>query len=327
MERYVAIDDVCAWPNLTLLPNGDIVALLFDQPCHGGWEGDVACWASDDGGHLWTKRGDVSAHAPGTVRMNHAAGVAHDGALLALVSGYDHKAPRGQQPPEGASQFLPAEACRSYDGGRNWQRAQSVCLPQGYHQLIPFGDIVQGPEGVLAAALYSFESRQVNDALVLFSSDDGHTWRESALIGAADYNETALTVLQDGAWLAAIRTVRDAHLALFSSRDLGRTWTMRGDLSLPNQHPGHLLQLADGRVLLTLGLRNPGLAGVGVRLSGDGGQTWGALSVLVTLDDARDAGYPTSVQLADGTVVTAYYASGVQTHMRYHMGVLRWQVP
>jgi len=25
MERYVVIDNVCAWPNLTLMPDGDIM--------------------------------------------------------------------------------------------------------------------------------------------------------------------------------------------------------------------------------------------------------------------------------------------------------------
>jgi hypothetical protein len=35
MERYVAIDNVCAWPNRTQLPGGVIVATLYNQPCHG----------------------------------------------------------------------------------------------------------------------------------------------------------------------------------------------------------------------------------------------------------------------------------------------------
>jgi len=36
-------------------------------------------------------------------------------------------------------------------------------------------------------------------------------------------------------------------------------------------------------------------------------------------------GYPASVQAADGTLVTAYYASSVPAHQRYHMGVVRWK--
>lgn len=50
MDRYIAIDNVCAWPNLTLMRDGSIVAAVFNQPCHGFWEGDVECWGSEDPG-------------------------------------------------------------------------------------------------------------------------------------------------------------------------------------------------------------------------------------------------------------------------------------
>ncbi len=40
----VAIDNVCAWPNLTVFRDGTIIATIFNQPCHGLWEGDVECW-------------------------------------------------------------------------------------------------------------------------------------------------------------------------------------------------------------------------------------------------------------------------------------------
>lgn len=43
---YIAIDNVCAWPNLTLLPDGVIIAAIYNQPCHGTWEGDLECWSS-----------------------------------------------------------------------------------------------------------------------------------------------------------------------------------------------------------------------------------------------------------------------------------------
>lgn len=58
MERYIAVDNVCAWPNLTRLADGSIVATIFNQPTHGGWEGDVECWASTDFG---------KGHSPSTL--------------------------------------------------------------------------------------------------------------------------------------------------------------------------------------------------------------------------------------------------------------------
>ncbi len=38
LERYIAIDNKCAWPNLTLLSDGSIVATIFGEPCHQLWE-------------------------------------------------------------------------------------------------------------------------------------------------------------------------------------------------------------------------------------------------------------------------------------------------
>lgn len=35
LERYIAIDNVCAWPNLTYTPEGNLVATIFNQPSHG----------------------------------------------------------------------------------------------------------------------------------------------------------------------------------------------------------------------------------------------------------------------------------------------------
>jgi hypothetical protein len=37
----VAVDNVCAWPNLTVLPDGTITAVGFNKPGHGGVVGDV----------------------------------------------------------------------------------------------------------------------------------------------------------------------------------------------------------------------------------------------------------------------------------------------
>ena len=78
-------------------------------------------------------------------------------------------------------------------------------------------------------------------------------------------------------------------------------------------------------ILLAYGMRTPGHFGVGVRLSDDEGTTWTPPRMLVQLEDGTDVGYPSSVQLEDGTIVTAYYCSRIATHQRYHMGVVRWQ--
>jgi len=326
MERFIAVDNVCAWPNLTKMPDGAVVATIFNQPTHGGWEGDVECRASRDEGRTWTLRGVPAPHEAETNRMNVAAGLARDGALIVLVSGWDKRPPVGKWENFDDAKTLPNWVCRSADGGQTWERSESVAPPEGgSERIIPFGDIVQLTDGALGACIYGAQSMDKHTSYFYASSDDGRSWSLRGTICQDNGNETAPVVLPDGRLLAAVRTVDDQHLELFESQDQGKTWTNHGPLTLGAQHPAHFLILNDGRILLTYGIRNKGLYGIGARLSDDQGRTWTPPRVLVNLEDTQDGGYPASVQTQDETVITAYYAKGIPAHRRYHMGVIRWR--
>jgi len=337
-EFYVAIDNVCAWPNLTLLPSGEIVAAVYNHPSHGFGCGNVELWASADGGRLWAKRSTVSDHAdqPDHVRMNHAVGLDADGHLVALVSGWSE----GRRAP-----ILDIQICRSTDAGRTWERA--IWPRPVDERRVPFGDIVARPDGVLTAACYG-KTGEAHHAYTCRSSDGGRSWGDLRPL-AENHNETALVRLASGAWLAASRGSRctvdygliadtTSALTLSRSDDDGLTWAEQGVVTPQGQYPGHLLQLADGRVVLTYGSRIVGLYGAAARISDDDGNTWSRAQVLVATHGPMDCGYPSTVELPDGTLVTAYYA-GARTHpkfrhtcpyalpwhQRYHMGVCRWR--
>lgn len=327
MERYVAVDNVCAWPNLTLLPDGAIVATIFNQPCHGKWEGDVECWASEDDGQTWQLRGTSAPHEPAENRMNVAAGLAHDEALIVLASGWSDRPPVGGTPPAGYSTVLDPWVCRSTDGGSTWERSSAIAPPPGWSRaIIPFGDIVRLSGKALGVSFYGWNPPDEHNAFFYRSDDDGQSWTLAGMIKEGFINETTLAARQDGSLLAAARTLEDQHLEIFRSTDEGKNWEGLGPATLGRQHPAQLLELADARVLLTYGIRNKGLYGVGARVSDDGGETWGPPRVLADLEGATDGGYPSSVQVADGAVVTAYYGNRTAYHHRYHMGVVRWQV-
>jgi hypothetical protein len=57
-------------------------------------------------------------------------------------------------------------------------------------------------------------------------------------------------------------------------------------------------------------------------LGSDEGRTWD--EPIRVVDFQGDGGYPSSVQLPDGQVLTAYYASRIEDHAGYHMGVVLW---
>ena len=328
MERYVAIDNVCAWPNLTRLPSGEIIATIFNQPCHGLWEGDVECWASADG-VSWELRGVPAPHEEGTNRMNVAAGLGSDGALIVIASGWSDRPPAGQPAPHAQAHCLDPWVCRSTDGGRTWARSADVQTPpDGSPVFVPFGDIVETGEGNLAVSFYGGDhGRSVpSNAWCYFSDDGGSTWERPVTIAADMLTETSLFSLKDAHLLAAARTTGDQHTRIYRSNDAGETWVDEGPATTMHQHPAHLLRLADGRILLVYGIRNTSLHGVGARLSADEGKTWDNPRILVDLDNAHaDCGYPASAQLDGGTIVTAYYAASTPAHQRYHMGTVLWE--
>lgn len=325
MERFIAVDNVCAWPNLTRLSDGAIATTIFNQPTHGGWEGDVELWASMDEGRTWALRGVPAPHEPTTNRMNVGAGLARDGSMVVLASGWTRRNPIGDYTSPHDGKVLPIWVCRSSDCGVTWSHEESLAVPDDMDsRCIPYGDVVQQTDGSLGACLYGGITKAGNQSCYFTSTDDGRSWSRKSIIEGSITNESAPLVLPDGTILVAARTTVEQHLELHRSTDQGETWQAQGPLSLFGQIPAHLLALSDGRVLLSYGLRNKGLHGVATRISDDGGQTWSAPRIIVNYGRDADGGYPSSVQCADGTIVTAYYCAGIETHQRYHMGVVRW---
>jgi sugar lactone lactonase YvrE len=328
-ETQMAIQDVCAWPNLTLLRDGTIIAIIHNQPGHGTLEGDIECWASKDGSQ-WEKRSRVTDHVPNTIRMNHAAGLAANGDLVVLCSGWtDEKQPERPKQEKFRDAVLSTWVLRSKDGGRSWKKHDSFPKPEaGWTEYIPFGDIWAGADGALHTSCYHGEFK---DAETTFktkayrswhfrSDDDGLTWKAISIIGSR-HNETCLFNLGDGSWLAAARV--DA-MDIYRSDDDGVTWKEYGRATDRNEINGQITRLKDGRLLLTYGVRVSGRCGVCAKFSNDEGKSWGE-PLRLAHSYSWDCGYPSSVQLPDGRLVTAFYSKDSPQHLGYHMGVTVWE--
>ncbi|MFC1454328.1 sialidase family protein [Verrucomicrobiota bacterium] len=224
-EPKVVITNVCAWPNLTRLPNGDIVAFIYNQPSHGQMPGDVDCWASTDEGETWTKRSVAAPRGtPEQNRMNVAAGLTAEGNLILITSGWSQPGNPNAEGQANLGRKLPVWVCISKDGGKTWNINKNSFpkAPDG-RDLVPFGDIMPGVDGKLRVAAYcgplekDAPGMKSDDPLVRRAAGgqnwivcgDGITWTLFVPISRRPRNnETALLHLGNGKWLAAARKGR-----------------------------------------------------------------------------------------------------------------------
>ncbi len=332
VSHRVAVEDVCAWPKLTLLADGTVVAALYDQPSHGLLPGDVASWASRDGGETWERRGNATRHEGNSAWFNHALGQDRHGGLVVASSGWSYHADGGKTDVP-----LPTRVSGSSDGGRTWRElGRFPASPKAGEALIPFGNIELAADGSLRVAAFSYArnkpGRREDAGYMLVSRDEGATWSIHGQIDSVATNETDVLPVGPGRWLAAARNLEAPHgqrahsIDLWRSEDDGITWRRQQRLTAPDCHPGDLLRLRDGRILLTYGDRRGPDFGVNGRLSADDGRTWTPEFRVLGGFRSRDSGYPSSVELADGTIVTAYYARGSDLHDGYHLGIARWRL-
>ena len=137
------------------------------------------------------------------------------------------------------------------------------------------------------------------------------------------------TVRLDGDELrTAVRcqTAASGFIEIHASPDLGRTWRR---LSCPARFPAHisnpptLTRLPDGRLALVYGYRVEPY-GIRARISADGGATWGDEIRLREDGASRDLGYPRTVLLPDGELLTVYYYNTSPLGER-HIAATRWK--
>ena len=310
-ERAVVVRDGGYFPVLDKTRSGELLAVVRGGAPHIGMEGRLDLVRSKDGGRTWSPPA-VIVDSPRDDR-NPAFGVSSKGTpvlLYAVADAYKD----GKFVVETAKYDV--FSTRSTDGGATWETPRKVDVSP-YEWASPFGKIISLPDGTLLAPVYSGyypmagekpPERQGEFAGLMRSHDDGQTWGGISLI-TRHFNETALVRLADGTLLAALRSAEGGLTAVTRSTDEGRTWSPLQEVTLKSQHPADLILLQSGAVLMVYGCRIEPM-GARARLSRDGGRTWGPEAIL--WDDAInfDCGYPSSVQLADGTIVSVYYTVG-----------------
>jgi len=319
VRRYLITPMGGYFPVLTKLNDGSLAAVFRMGDYHIGQRGRLEMATSNDGGKSWTSpRLVTSSH---TDDRNPAFCQLSDGTLLLAfgrLSGYEN----GRLSKEKARfQIL---VTRSRDGGETWAEPDPMVVDDSSFDLgpacSPYGRMSQLRDGTVLLAVYKEHPPTGNEreygSYILRSQDDGRTWKDPTLV-AQGYNETSVLELSHGELLAALRGPHSGGgecVAISRSDDLGHTWSSPKQLTVGGEHPGDLCLLKSGTVLLTFGHRRVPY-GVHAMISRDSGHSWvlDRRVALASYATNADCGYPSSVQLDDGTIYTAYYATTCMT--------------
>ncbi len=311
--------NVCAWPNLFRFGEKGIGAVIFNAAAHGTIEGDLDFWATTDQGEHWCRLSTAAEAPPGQNRMHSCCGVRHDGTIDLLSTGFSVA--------DGAFVRLePLWHSCSRDNGATWEVRSSLLLEGVEPPCVAYGAIVE-QHGKLYAAVYrSLGQGRPSYTWVIESGDGGLSWNRHSQVGNGDTNEAYLIETAEG-FVAVVRTHVDHHLRLFTCAEGTSVWIDHGALTLPMQHPGHLLRLGNGGLLLTYGIRNKGLMGIGARCTTDLGRNWGAPFVLYRFpDETTDCGYPSTVSLDGDWMLTGAYTNKSDSFSGYQFVSLRWRL-
>ena len=315
------------WPTLTRQRNGRLLLVWSGgREAHVCPFGRIDWMTSDDGGATWTwprtlldgaiddRDASVLETSQGTLLVTTFTSLAYESILKEAIDDDnwpDERLNRWQAvhdrlSAEQRESELGVWMIRSTDGGLTWSQRYD-CVVDSPHGPIQLAD---GRVLYLGKQLWKPEPR-IGAAV---SEDDGASWSWLAEIPTRDgddfhdYHELHAVQAADGSLIAQIRNHNDAsHYETLQteSRDGGQTWTVPHSIGVWG-YPSHLLRLNDERLLMTYGhRRNP--IGNQARISDDHGQSWSE-PILISDDSvSTDLGYPSTVQLDDGTLVTVWY--------------------
>lgn len=195
---------------------------------------------------------------------------------------------------------------RSTDGGLSWSKPYRVPLNS------PHGPSVVSNGRLLYAGKQLWETgKKVG---VCESTDDGQNWKWLSDIPtrsgdtAEQYHELHQVQAAEGKLVVHIRNhsaQNHRETLQCESSDGGRTWTVPSPIGVWGL-PSQLLRLRDGSVLMSYGYRRPPF-GNQARISRDQGRTWSEPLIISQDGAGGDLGYPSTVELADGRLVTVWY--------------------
>ncbi|MFK7694138.1 sialidase family protein [Paenibacillus sp. HJGM_3] len=318
---------------VSVLSDGEIVVTLREATDHLSPDGRLVLFRSRDNGHSWGSKellydlGNADHRCGPIFELPNGDWVTTDYRYGA--AGYDeaglfkHYSTRVDTPT--------LWGAWSTDKGKSWRFTDKpMTVPDAPFPYVEVErHMIRLPNGRLLVAGNYCDTMKPDGgadytngfALVIFySDDDGRSWDVLAKLPRHQHTggEPTLLRTKSGKILLLARTERTGfewihkgHILQSESYDDGRTWSGLRPTSLSSMSsPAHLLQLQDGRILCSHGSREHPNS-IYVTVSHDEGATWATEHTKILANDlpSFDCCYPTSGQLADGTIITVWYGN------------------
>ena len=324
------------WPTVARRKSGELLVVYS-----GGREGHVCPFGrveiicSKDDGRSWSwpqvlmnsviddRDAGVIETAAGSLLVTTFTSLAYQ-SIASKVGTWRWEAVERRTTQEQRKSMLGTWMLRSTDGGMTWSAPYRVPLNS------PHGPIALSDGRLLYAGRQLWDPG--SKVGVCESHDDGQTWRWLSDIPARPgdrvekYHELHIAQAAGDRLVVHIRDEnkpRQTETLQCESEDGGKTWTVPHSIDVPG-YPSHLLRLHDGRLLMTYGYRrNP--YGNQARISDDQGHGWSAPMPISGDGASGDLGYPSTVELANGSLVTVWYEL-LSASPRAVLRMARWSI-
>lgn len=201
---------------------------------------------------------------------------------------------------------------RSTDGGLTWS-ARYKSEP---------GYCPHGPINLLDGRVF-YAAGNGKKASAWVSADDGLTWTHLADLPVRA-GELHSVQAANGTLIVHVRASGGGTQQV-ESKDGGKTWSQPRYVTRGYGHPSHLLRLKDNSILMTYGSRVAPL-GMRAKISRDNGESWSEEFFLTKDAHNWDQGYPSTVQLSDGSLVTIWYEAPANSP-KAQLRQAKWRLP
>ena len=321
------------WPTIAKTSKGELLVVFSgDRDSHVCPWGKTQMVCSRDSGKSWTqpvtinnsplddRDAGIIETAKGTLVVSWFTSLAFDSPKYVRDAGVDNRWQRHTEKlgPMVRSQWLGNWVRRSTDGGKSWgEFIDSVVTSPHGPSLLTDGRLMY--VGINKKVGDSKSPQPLDEQLLAAaeSTDDGKTWKIVGYIPVPDNVKPGAKAFYEP---HMIETATSNLVAMFrhhgkpgqyylwqsESTDNGRIWTKLHQTKIWG-YPPHLLRLRNGWLVVSYGRRKPPY-GIRACLSRDAGKTWD-IEHEITLSKAHngDLGYPASVQLDDGSILTVFY--------------------